>query len=112
MRRARVFVNGNLAGILEEKHMYFETKGSSPTVVFSFVYSPEYFGPPVSLTMPVNQRHYSFSEFPAFFEGVLPEGAQLEGLLRREKIDRSDFFGQLMAVGSDLVGAVTVEEYP
>jgi serine/threonine-protein kinase HipA len=34
----------------------------------------------------------------------------LEGLLRQKKIDRSDLFFQLVAVGGDLVGAVTVEE--
>jgi len=32
----------------------------------------------------------------------------LEGLLRQCKIDRTDLFGQLLAVGGDTVGAVTV----
>jgi len=40
----------------------------------------------------------------------LPEGIQLEGLLKIRKIDRADYFSQLMAVGNDMVGAVTVEE--
>ena len=34
----------------------------------------------------------------------------LEGLLRQRKIDRKDFFAQLVAVGADTVGAVTVME--
>ncbi|MFW5877858.1 MAG: HipA N-terminal domain-containing protein, partial [bacterium] len=44
------------------------------------------------------------------FEGLLPEGIQLEGLLKFNKIDRNDLFSQLMAVGDDMVGAVTVKE--
>jgi serine/threonine-protein kinase HipA len=43
-------------------------------------------------------------------EGLLPEGPQLEAILRRHKIDRGDCFGQLMAVGKDVVGSLTVEE--
>jgi serine/threonine-protein kinase HipA len=54
---------------------------------------------------------YEFKTFPPFFDGLLPEGAQLEGLLRLKKLDRSDYFGQLISVGQDLVGAVTVEAF-
>jgi len=42
----------------------------------------------------------------------LPEGFQLEALLRRKKLDRNDHFGQLLLVGGDTVGAVTVREHP
>jgi len=34
----------------------------------------------------------------------------LEGLLKIKKIDKNDYFSQLMAVGEDMVGAVTVKE--
>jgi serine/threonine-protein kinase HipA len=60
--------------------------------------------------MPVATRAYDFDEFPPFFDGLLPEGFQLDALLRQRKIDASDFFSQLVAVGGDLVGAVTVDE--
>ena len=33
----------------------------------------------------------------------------LEGLLRQRKIDRLDYFAQLIAVGGEMVGAVTVQ---
>jgi serine/threonine-protein kinase HipA len=75
-----------------------------------FRYLESYDGPPVSLTMPVAQREYSFDGFPPFFEGLLPEGDMLEGLLRQRKIDRADAFAQLVAVGGEMVGAVTVTE--
>jgi len=74
----------------------------------TFVYLPEYDGPPVSLTMPVREEPYRFDRFPPFFDGLLPEGWQLEALLRQAKLDRSDFMGQLRIVGRDAVGAVTV----
>jgi serine/threonine-protein kinase HipA len=65
---------------------------------------------PVSLTMPVSDKVYEFSAFPPFFEGLLPEGYQLEGLLKFGKVDRNDFFAQLLAVGDDMVGNITVKE--
>jgi serine/threonine-protein kinase HipA len=34
----------------------------------------------------------------------------LEALLRQCKLDRNDYFGQLLRVGKDVVGAVTIEE--
>ncbi|WP_235893039.1 HipA N-terminal domain-containing protein, partial [Flavobacterium franklandianum] len=40
---------------------------------------------------------------------LLPEGVMLEGLLRIVKIDKKDYFSQLIATGNDLVGAVTVK---
>jgi serine/threonine-protein kinase HipA len=100
-RTADVYVHEELAGVFEEQE-----KGKR----YSFTYFPEYSGPPVSLTMPVRRGPFIFYEFPPFFDGLLPEGVQLESLLRRRKIDKTDYFSQLLAVGSDLVGCVTV--YP
>ena len=77
---------------------------------YQFIYLPEYMGNPVSLSMPVEARIYEFDRFPPFFDGLLPEGIQLEGLLKQRKLDHNDYFAQLMAVGADLVGVVTVEE--
>lgn len=101
MRKAKVFVKGSVAGVLEELE-----RGVS----YVFRYADDYGGEPVSLTMPLTQRLYQFNQFPPFFDGVLPEGLQLEALIRKLKIDRNDSFSQLVAVGKDLVGAVTVEE--
>ena len=101
MRRAKVFVNGSYAGELQEieagKH-------------YRFAYLDAYVGSSVSLTMPLSQRSFDFDRFPPFFEGLLPEGMLLEGLLKQAKLDRDDLFGQLVTVGQDLVGNVTIEE--
>lgn len=98
VRTAAVYVHGRRAGLLEE----------FPGVRFRFRYREDYDGAPVSLTMPVEQREFDYDRFPPFFDGLLPEGWQLEALLRSAKLDRRDYMGQLLAVGSDTVGAVTV----
>jgi len=77
---------------------------------YLLIYDEGYAGPPISLTMPVREREFGFDRFPPFFEGLLPEGVMLEGLLRQNKLDRTDLFAQLLAVGADMVGAVTVSE--
>lgn len=100
MRQACVSVHGINAGILEELK---EGK-------YQFTYFDEYRGAPVSLTMPVCNKVYAFDVFPPFFEGLLPEGMMLEALLRKYKVDRNDYFSQLILVGHDVVGSVTIEE--
>ncbi len=99
-RKAEVLVHGKPAGVLEE---------IEPGQEYRFVYRPDYTGPPVALTLPIAQRVFSFDRFPPFFDGLLPEGVQLTALLRRGKIDKHDLFSQLVTVGADLVGAVTIE---
>ena len=101
MKKADVFVEGNLAGTLTELE-----RGKN----YVFSYAEGYEAQPVSLTMPTDKREYRFEAFPSFFDGVLPEGVMLEALLKQEKIDRNDFFRQLTTVGEDLVGAVSVKE--
>ena len=100
MRKANVFVNGLLAGELEEIE-----RGKN----YRFIYLDSYKGPSVSLEMAMIKRVYEFDRFPPFFEGLLPEGMMLEGLLRQAKFDRSDLMSQIILVGGDLVGNVTVE---
>ena len=99
MREARVFQQNVLAGILREN-----ADGS-----YEFHYHPQYQGTPISLTMPVRPQAYSYERFPPFFEGLLPEGFMLNALLRKSKLDADDFLGQLLRVGGDLVGSVTVK---
>jgi serine/threonine-protein kinase HipA len=101
MRKADVFMHDIHAGVLEE---------ITPRKAYRFTYDPAYDGPPVSLTAPVRHEPYEYDTFPPFLEGLLPEGYNLEALLRALKIDRHDHFSQLLAVGKDMVGAVTVQE--
>jgi len=99
MRRAEIYQQGNLAGILEE------TAGG-----YRFVYTVGYVGEPISLALPVKEEPYEFDKFPALFEGLLPEGQQLDALLRQYKVDKKDMFQQLLIVGEDVVGSLTIRE--
>lgn len=101
MKKAKVFVNAIPAGEIHEIE-----QGKK----YRFIYLEDYKGPSVSLEMPLTKLIYDFDKFPPFFEGLLPEGMMLEGLLRHAKIDRNDLMSQLITVGGDLVGNVTVEE--
>ncbi|MCX6326170.1 MAG: HipA N-terminal domain-containing protein [Bacteroidia bacterium] len=101
MRKAKVFVKGNEAGLLSE---------INPGNNYRFEYLDGYNGLEISRTMQLDQREFNFNEFPPFFDGLLPEGYQLEGLLKIKKIDRKDCFSQLLAVGEELIGVVTVKE--
>lgn len=98
MRRAIVYIHNMRAGILAEndsKH-------------YTFTYDVGYNAQPVSLSMPTNKSEYEFDKFPPFFDGLLPEGIMLDGLLKINKLDKRDYFSQLLATGNDLVGAVTI----
>jgi serine/threonine-protein kinase HipA len=100
VKRAKVFVDGIYAGDLEE---IVKNKD------YRFVYREGYAGGSVSLTMPTHQRVYTFDRFPPFFEGLLPEGPMLGALLKKRKLDADNYFDQLVQVGKEMVGNVTVE---
>jgi serine/threonine-protein kinase HipA len=75
-------------------------------------YVPGYSGQRISLALPIREAAYEFDKFPPVFEGLLPEGLPLEAMLRRYKIDRKDLFKQLVTVGEDVVGSLTIKELP
>ncbi len=101
MRKAIIKIHDVQTGILTEY---------SPNH-YEFQYDNGYQGQAISLTIPISDKPYEFESFPPFFDGLLPEGIQLEGLLKKHKIDKTDYFSQLLVAGKDLVGAVTVEEF-
>lgn len=102
MKLARIYQQNQFAGLFEARD-----DGS-----YRFTYDAAFNGEPVSLTMPTSQRVWEFSRFPAPFEGLLPEGVQLDALLRLRKLDSNDLFGQLLAVGHDVVGSLRIEPAP
>lgn len=102
MRKAEVYQQGTLAGILEELEQNR----------YRFTYVPGYSGQPISLALPMRSAPYDFDKFPSVFEGLLPEGLPLEAMLRQYKIDKKDLFKQLVTVGQDVVGSLTIEQVP
>ncbi|GBE25594.1 serine/threonine-protein kinase HipA [bacterium BMS3Bbin02] len=67
-------------------------------------------GRPIASTLPVRKRGYlaRSGAVPAFFAGLLPEGARLTALTRAVKTSADDELSLLVAVGNDAVGDVRV----
>lgn len=104
MRKAEVYRNGVLAGILSE-----ENRKS-----FVFLYDENYFSdigkPAISLTMPKTQQEYRSTFLFPFFSNMLSEGANRKLQSRLLRIDEKDDFGILLATAQcDTIGAVTVK---
>ena len=101
---AQVFYNNILAGELQK----------SPEG-YTFIYNDDYFKspdmPPVSLTLPKNERiQHSDILFPFFF-GLLAEGSNKVIQCRVLKIDENDHFTRLLKTAhTDTIGAVTIKE--
>ena len=105
MRKAEVYRNGNLAGIL--------TETDSKTYVFT--YDPEYFNdntlPGISLTLSKKKIEYSSGHLFPFFYNMLSEGMNRVIQSKQWKIDEHDFFGLLLATAQyDTIGAITVKQ--
>jgi serine/threonine-protein kinase HipA len=100
MRKIEVSLHGIVAGHL--------TQVESNNYIFKYLNI--YKGPPISRTLPLRSNEYTFDGFPSFFDGLLPEGSQLSYLLKSMKIDENDYFSQLITIGDDFVGAVSIKE--
>mgnify|MGYP001269085567 CR=1 FL=1 len=105
MRKAEVYRNGILAGILTEKD-----NGE-----FNFTYNTLYFNdetlPGISLTLPKKQREYTSRYLFPFFFNMLSEGTNRIVQSKQLKIDENDFFGLLLATAQyDTIGAITVRQ--
>lgn len=102
-----VYINGELAGILEK-----DTAGR-----YYFRYEDTYFHDPIkpsiSLTLPKSRRTYESDYLFAFFQGLLSEGVNKDIQCRLLKIDENDDFSRLLlTAGEDTIGAVTVKALP
>ncbi len=104
MRKAAVYRNKELAGILTE-----DDQGH-----YTFTYTDEWFAdrekPAVSLTLPKSQREYRSDFLFPFFFNMLSEGVNRNLQCRTLRIDEKDHFGLLLATaGDDTIGAVTIQ---
>ena len=104
MRVAKVYCNGEFAGILTEEN------GQS----YVFRYDDTYFidkrKPAVSLTLPKTEREYKSEYLFPFFFNMLSEGANRQTQSRLLKIDEKDHFGILLATAQyDTIGSITVK---
>ncbi len=104
MRKAEVYNNGILAGVLieEDRNNYV------------FRYDDTYFAdsskPAISLTIPKSQPEYRSEYMFPFFSNMVAEGANLAIQSRYLKLDEKDILSLLGATAvHDTIGAVTVK---
>ena len=101
---ADIYKGGRLAGHL--------ARNDQDSVTFTYL--AEYLGdqrlPAVAFTLPkrANPITSTGGSVPAFFAGLLPEGARLSALTRAASASADDMLTLLMAVGSDTVGDVQI----
>ena len=100
-RIAKVYYQGQLAGVLEEVS----------NAGYTFTYSASYLidGVPISFLFPLRQAPYTSEGLFPFFENLVSEGWLQKLQSQHQNIDEHDRFGLLIFNGKDLVGAVTVE---
>jgi serine/threonine-protein kinase HipA len=64
-------------------------------------------GLPLSLSLPLDEGEFGDIRTRAFFTNLLPENAQLQRILERQGLERSDVVGLLHFLGADCAGAVS-----
>lgn len=101
MKHLKVYFQDQYAGLLK--------KIDQEPYVYEFEYNSKYTGPAISLTMPLSQKKYICEKLPSFFDNLLPEGQQLKTLLKNYNILETDYFQQLLVLGEDLIGAITIQ---
>jgi HipA-like protein len=105
MRKAEVYRNGVLAGVLTE----------TDNRTYVFTYNETYFNDNekfgISLTISKKQLEYTAEHLFPFFYNMLSEGANRVVQSKQLKIDENDFFGLLLATAQfDTIGAITVKQ--
>ena len=82
--------------------------GGAVNFVYDAVYLGNQHAAPLSVSLPLRTEAYADAETRVFFDNLLPEGERrrTEALTRR--IDPTDVFGLLEALGRECPGAVSV----
>jgi serine/threonine-protein kinase HipA len=104
MRKAEIYRNGKLAGIL------IEERRDKYVFRYEDVYFADSEQPSVSLTLPKTQQQYESNFLFPFFFNILSEGANRKLQCTQLRIDENDNFRLLMATAKyDTAGAITVK---
>ena len=101
MRKAEIYYQNSLAGLLEETDACYR---------FSYypAYLPQANALPISLTMPLSGVAYESKVLFPFFDGLIPEGWLLDVAVRNTDISMLDRMGLLLLCCKDCIGAVSV----
>lgn len=102
MRKANIFYNEILSGILTE------TDDGEYLFQYDREYVAKYPSQFITFTMPVGPKIYRDNRLFPFFEGLIPEGWLLDIASTNWKINRNDRMGLLLACCQNCIGAVSV----
>ena len=101
MRKAEVYLQDRLAGMLEEH----DTK-------YLFFYSSDYLksddASAISLSLPLQVEPLEDKRLFPFFDGLIPEGWLLDIAENTWKLNPRDRMGLLLACCRDCIGAVSI----
>lgn len=102
-RRGKVLVNGQIAGFISE---HSDLKKEH----FIFEYEQNYIenGAPIGHHYPLTNEPYISDYLPPFFSNLVSEGWLLQHQINKKNINKDDYFGLLLANGSELIGAISV----
>ncbi|MBP0905006.1 HipA N-terminal domain-containing protein [Mariniflexile gromovii] len=106
MKKAAIYYNHNLAGILTE------TDEGEYIFQYEEKYTKEHPNQFLTFTMPVNSKPYVDKRLFPFFEGLIPEGWLLDIASKNWKINQNDRMGLLLACCQNCIGAVSVQPIP
>lgn len=101
MKRAKVFLNNTLVGILTEDDLGYEFRYDSDYLKSDGAVA-------VSLTLPLTDKPYRDNVLFPFFDGLIPEGWLLDIAEQSWKISARDRFSLLLACCKDCIGNVSV----
>ena len=101
MKRAKVFINSTLAGILTEDDMGYEFLYDSDFLKSDKVEA-------VSITLPLSEKPYRDKVLFPFFDGLIPEGWLLNIAEQSWKISARDRFSLLLACCKDCIGNISI----
>ena len=103
MRKAKVYLHNELAGLLTESEDGYTFK-------YDINYLTRSSAKPVSLTHPLQDKPFVSKTMFPFFDGLIPEGWLLEIAEKNWKLNARDRMGLLLACCRDCIGAVSIEE--
>jgi serine/threonine-protein kinase HipA len=102
MRKAKVFMHTDWAGILKEDEEGYHFR-------YRDVYLKKDNAEPVSLTLPLQEKPFQDKVLFPFFDGLIPEGWLLNIAERNWKLSARDRMGLLLKTCHDCIGAVSIE---
>ncbi|EIQ0245481.1 HipA N-terminal domain-containing protein [Escherichia coli] len=96
-RRVKVLLYGQVVGELSQNDSGF-----------LFQYAQDYYGPAISISLPVAQRQFPSETLHPYFASLAPEGWLRQRYSQIQHRDENDLLGMLIDNGKNLLGAIQI----